>query len=291
MLMPDFKNDIINDFVYFQFQFMMMRLAGLLSFSIFLLGLGACNTPRLVFSKQQTNAIRGDEFYKSVLGKSREDREAAAQNAILTGNIPASLKKFTPIRIDTIIDGRKYKIKLFVLPDYLSIGNNKNFARIPLTPKTAQKIADSLHCFLPTKTIVDYIYQHAKVKLEPVPMYAFRDSSVTMYQHHLIIEGQRRLRKGLIAGIKKDVVITSRLESLPTKVAIYGWHKPDGIPIQPLFTGHIWWYVDYSHGIRLIYEFIRVNGKLIHYTEMLKDKELRKLISDENEIHFFKYPY
>ena len=26
----------------------------------------------------------------------------------------------------------------------------------------------------------------------------------------------------------------------------------DGKPIQPLYTGHVNWYVDYSHGVRLV---------------------------------------
>ncbi len=48
-------------------------------------------------------------------------------------------------------------------------------------------------------------------KLPPVPMYAFRDSSVTMWQHHLIIEGQRKGKAGLIAGIKKDLVLSGKV--------------------------------------------------------------------------------
>ncbi|MBK8139832.1 MAG: hypothetical protein IPK57_01615 [Chitinophagaceae bacterium] len=51
--------------------------------------------------------------------------------------------------------------------------------------------------------MADDIYKAAKVKLEPVPMYAFRDSTPTMWHHHLVIEGQRKGREGLIAGIKK----------------------------------------------------------------------------------------
>lgn len=31
------------------------------------------------------------------------------------------------------------------------------------------------------------------------------------------------------------------------RVTIYGWHKLDGKPIQPLFTGHVDWYVDYFY--------------------------------------------
>ncbi|MFX5494316.1 hypothetical protein ABTD62_21475, partial [Acinetobacter baumannii] len=65
------------------------------------------------------------------------------------------------------------KATVWVLPDYLCIGTNDNWARIPLTPLAAQPIADSLHCFLPTKKLVNDIYASAKVKLDPVPMYIF----------------------------------------------------------------------------------------------------------------------
>ena len=128
----------------------------------------------------------------------------------------------------------------------------------------AQKIADSFDCFLPTRKMVDDIYKAAKIKLEPVPMYAFRDSTPTMWHHHLIIEGQRKGRKGLIAGIKKDVVISGKIsrDQRPDRVAIYGWHKLDGKPIQPLYTGHINWWVDYSQGIRLVYRKIKVGRKM-----------------------------
>jgi len=61
-----------------------------------------------------------------------------------------------------------------------------------------------------------------------------------MWQHHLIIEGQRKGKKGLISGIKKDVVLSANLlTAIPNQnhEAIYGWHKPDGKAIQPLYTG------------------------------------------------------
>ncbi len=139
--------------------------------------------------------------------------------------------------------------------------------------------------------MVDDIYRAAAVKLEPVPMYALRDTAVTMYQHNLIIEGQRRLRKGLIAGIKKDVVITGRIprDPKPDRVAIYGWHKTDGQPIQPLYTGHANWYVDYSHGIRLVYRTIYVNKVPMDYIDVLKDKTLKVLLCDEDDCDFYRY--
>jgi hypothetical protein len=184
-----------------------------------------------------------------------------------------------------------YRATYFVIPDYLSIGTNDDFARVPMTPMAGQKIADALHCFLPTRKIVNDIYNQAAVKLQPMPMYAFRDSALIFYQHHLIIEGQRKNRKGLIAGIKKDVIISARINSdpKPNRVAIYGWHKLDGIPIQPLYTGHVNWYVDYSHGIRLVYRIIIVNGKKYDYTEIMKDEKLSRLLCDEMDCSFLHY--
>jgi hypothetical protein len=268
----------------------MKRLSFFLVSSFFLF---SCNhSKHLILPERNKAAITCGEFYKSVFAVSRVERETLAKNEILSGNIPAFLRKM--VKIKTSIKTSTGKIihaYYFVLPDYLSIGSNKDFARIPLTPMTAQSIADSLHCFLPTRKMVNDIYNAAKVKLEPVPMYAFRDSAVTMYQHNLIIEGQRKLRKGLIAGIKKDVVITGMLtrSSKPNRVAIYGWQKSDGKPIQPLYTGHVNWYVDYSHGIRFVYRTIYVNKKPMDYITVLKDPVLKRLLCDEEYCDCYRY--
>lgn len=232
-------------------------------------------------------------FYKTVAAWKWKQRDSLAVQEILSGNIPSFYKKF--IRINTsIIDsatGKEIHAFYFVAPDYLCVGTNDDWARIPLTPMAAQIIADSFHCFLPTRKMVNDIYQQAVVKLEPVPMYAFRDSSVTMWQHHLIIEGQRKLRKGLIAGIKKDVVLSDQVSRYPkpNHEAIYGWHKADGKPIQPLYVGHIDWWVDYSHGIRLVYKTIWVDGKKMDYTQVLSDPTLKRLLCDEVFCDFYRY--
>jgi hypothetical protein len=244
-------------------------------------------------SKEQPR-LTGTAFYKTVATWKWQQRDSLAVEEILSGNIPSFLKKFVQIDAE-IIDslGIVHHAIFYVLPDYLSIGTDDDWARIPLTPMAAQKIADSFHCFLPTKKMVDLIYQRAAVKLEPVPMYAFRDSSVTMWQHHLIIEGQRKARKGLIAGIKKDLVISSKIssDSKLNREAIYGWHKLDGKPIQPLYTGHINWWVDYSHGIRLIHQTIKVDGKEMNYIDVLKHSIYQKLLCDEVSCDYFRYPY
>ncbi len=222
------------------------------------------------------------------------ERDPIAEREILAGNIPPFLKKLVRIKT-SILDsssGKTITAEYWVTPDYLSIGNSNDWARIPLTPMTAQRIADSLNCFLPTRKMVNDIYQQATVKLEPVPLYAFRDSSIIFWHHHLIIEGQRKGREGLIAGIKKDVVISDKLTRDPKKdrVAIYGWHKLDGKPIQPLYTGHVNWYVDYSHGIRLVSRKIKVDRKWMDYTEVMKDPVLRRLLCDEEACDVTSYP-
>ena len=56
-------------------------------------------------------------------------------------------------------------------------------------------------------------------------------------------------------------------------------------------TGHVYWWVDYSQGIRLVYRYIKVNHKWMDYTDVLKNPVLKKLICDEEYCDFYKYPY
>jgi hypothetical protein len=257
----------------------------------------ACGSGRNFYMKVPSPAIQrisGSDFFKTVAAWKWAVRDSLAVKEILAGNIPSFLQKF--VRVTSEIKdsmGTVHHAVFFVSPDYLSIGTDADWARIPLTPMAAQKIADRFYCFLPTRKMVDLIYRQATVKLEPVPMYAFRDSSVTMWQHHLIIEGQRKGMKGLIAGIKKDVVISGKISRDPrsNREAIYGWHQLNGKPIQPLYTGHINWWVDYSHGIRLIYRKINVDGKEMDYTDVLKHPVYKKLLCDEDWCDYFSYPY
>ncbi|HSK11854.1 MAG TPA: hypothetical protein VK907_01510 [Phnomibacter sp.] len=242
---------------------------------------------------RQQDAYTGSAFYKQASAYNWQQRDSLALEWLLAGRVPSFMARFKKVEV-SITDsasGNTIKAHYFVSPDYVSIGTDNDWARLPLTPMAAQRLADSLHCFLPTRKMVDDIYQQATVKLEPMPMYAFRDSTPTMYHHHLIIEGQRRGRTGLIAGIKKDVVLSNKVlrDERPDRVAIYGWHKLDGKPIQPLYTGHVNWYVDYSHGIRLIQQTIYVNKRPMHYTEVLKHPVYHRLLCDEPSCDHFRY--
>jgi hypothetical protein len=244
---------------------------------------------------QRKSSLTGNEFYHQAFAMKWNERDSFAVKQVLSGDVPAFLKKFVPVHVSfsDSLSGKTTRAIYYVAPDYLSIGTDRDWARINITPLAAQRIADSFNCFLPTRKMVDDIYKAAKIKLEPVPLYAFRDSTPIMWHHHLIIEGQRKGRKGLIAGIQKDVVISGKIsrDPRPGRVAIYGWHQLNGKPIQPLYTGHIFWWVDYSQGIRLIYRKIKVNGKWMDYTDVLKDPVLQKLLCDEEFCDFYRYSY
>lgn len=164
--------------------------------------LTACGSGRMFFVRvppANVPRLTGSVFFKTVCTWKWKERDSLAVKEILAGNFPSFLQKFVPVPTE-IKDstGIIHHAVFYVAPDYLSIGTDTDWARIPLTPMAAQKIADRFDCFLPTRKMVDLIYKAATVKLEPVRMYAFRDSSVTMWQHQLMIEGQRKGRKGLI---------------------------------------------------------------------------------------------
>jgi hypothetical protein len=253
-----------------------------------------CHTLQHVNWPQRTSSLTGTAFYQAAFVMKWASRDSFVLAQVEQGNLPSFLRKFTAIHtsiIDTV-SGQAIKALYFVSTDYLSVGTDDDWARINITPYTAQRIADMTNCFLPTRKISDDIFKQATVKLEPVPMYAFRDSTPTMWHHHLIIEGQRKKRKGLVAGIKKDVVISGKLatDKRSDRVAIYGWHKPDGKPIQPVYTGHIYWWVDYSQGIRLVYRKIKVNGRWMDYEEILKHPVLNRLLCDEDNCDYSRYP-
>jgi hypothetical protein len=263
--------------------------------AVCILFLASCGPALKMSWPARSSSVSGTEFYRQAAGMKWKSRDSFVLKEILAGNLPSFLEKFVPVHVSVTdsTTGKTIKATYYVAPDYLSVGTNDDWARINITPNAAQQIADSFNCFLPTRKMVDDIYKAAKLKLEPVPMYAFRDSTPTMWHHHLIVEGQRKGRKGLIAGIQKDVVISGKIsrDSRPDRVAIYGWHKLDGKPIQPLYTGHINWWVDYSQGIRLVYRKIKVGNKWMDYTEVLKDKTLQRLLCDEEFCDFFRYNY
>lgn len=168
-----------------------------------------------------------------------------------------------------------------VAADYVSVGEDGDFVRMPMTPQLAQKVANKFEASLPTKKLVDDIWAAADVKLTPAPMNNFKvaDTPDRYLVHQKAIEDQLAGRDGLIAGQKKDIVVGNMMARSPGKVVIYGWHKPDGKAIQPESSIHSNIYMDYSHGVRLVSLKITVDGDEKDLRDVMKSRELCPLVA------------
>jgi hypothetical protein len=237
-------------------------------------------------------AMGGHAFMNSIASLSSTAREAAILTELGRGNIPSFLRTFKTLEIRWQ-DSKRHRLsgRISIMPDYLAVGSDTDFVRVPMTPMTAQKLADQFGCSLITRRISDVVYQEAELRLDPHPMTVDRESVSTFIQHNDIIETQRAGKPlGLLTcGIKKDVVLTNLLAVKPGHVAIYGWHYTNGTPIQPLTTVHVNTYVDYSHGIRLMARQCVANGKQCDVRDVMKDPRLCAMLSDEGPMTVVSY--
>lgn len=243
----------------------------------YLVALVGCRPTRKLSLPRPNAPAAGSVFYLQAAAMGWKARDSMIVQWIKAGHVPGFLTRLVPLRVKVLAGRSTVTVTFFVSPDYLSVGNDQDWARVSVTAKGALQVLSMLGCVAPTPRLVDLMYRQASVKLTPVPLYAHRDSTPIMWHHHLLVEGQRHLQKGLIAGIKKDIVfVNAKGDSiLENRVGIYGWHKPDGLPIQPFYQGHVWWYTDYSHGLRLVSRQVKVGRKWTTIDALLKDSNLR----------------
>ncbi len=239
------------------------------------------------------SSISGSQFYEEMRNIPFNEREDLIVKEITSGNIPEFLKKFIPVKtVQRDSTGKKHRVTLFVTADYLAIGNNLDYFTIPMGPISAQKIADYMGASLPTPKVVDIIYEKSKLKLEPfnyIPRGNRNETPDILNDHSRVIQAQIKASGELtgifVAGTKKDIVISSKLSD-PKRthhVIIYGWHRLNGVAIQPMTNVHIDIYVDYSHGVRLISNRVIVDGKEYDYRQLLSDPILHSLLNGEKE--------
>jgi len=236
-------------------------------------------------------AETGSEFAHRTGSLQGRERQIAAADALKSGNIPDFIRTFVPITVTHSPDGKPpIEIVFWVMPDYLSIGCDSDFLRIPLSFVRAVEIARQFHCVLPTRRMVDIIHENATCKLTPQPLPPGpRMRSCEYYlRHQALVETQWESRGcvpgELTSGHKKDVVLTNRLFRKIGREAIYGWHDQNSVPIQPLSTIHGERYADYSHGVRLIYDRVLVNGQEQSIYTVMKDPELAPALTYEGFI-------
>lgn len=232
-------------------------------------------------------APRGSEVAQRVAQLSGVDRDAVIRAQLYAGNIPQFLRHPVPVSIAGGDRAHPLELTLCVLPDYLAVGSDSDFIFVPLGLEAALAVAQRFGFELPTAHMVDAIYTAAPVKLAPLPLPPGEQMRSTAYLvHHSELIGEQRAALSaplgeLTAGDKKDLVLTSRLWTDPGKVAIYGWHRAVGAPIQPLSTVHGARYADYSHGVRLVSDTAYVNGVRHSLRELLAEAGPARVLSGE----------
>jgi hypothetical protein len=250
----------------------------------------------MLIPNRNPNAPTGSKFAELNINIGGSKRENNIVNECLSGNIPDFLRDFKPV----VITIGNNTITYLVTSDYLSIGTNSDYLRIPMSPLSAQKIADKYDCTLPTRKMVNDIWFASLNKLQPSPWgppYNSDMMSTRRYKLHnekiqkSIISKKMDITK-LISGHKKDVVLTNKLypNNPNERVAIYGWIYKNGKPIQGLnHWSHSSKYSDYAHGIRLIANDVMVNHKPMRMKDVFTDKTLSAFVSDEGTLKFMKY--
>jgi hypothetical protein len=253
----------------------------------------------LPLPERPAGAETGTAFIERVRAMPRRRYEAAVFAAIMSGNVPRFERELVPVSLEGVdADGERHTGVIFVLCDYLAVGSDDDFLLAPMTPRTAQRIADRTETLLPTRKLVDTIYGAAACRLKPRWIEGGPnpdlDDHTDFETHKAMLDEQRKVehvRLGeLVAGDKKDIVITNELERRPKKVAIYGWHRGVGKPIQPLTTVHAGFYADYSHGVRLVHATMTVDGEDRPTAKVLTDPRLCCLVSDEGPMCVTGYP-
>jgi hypothetical protein len=242
--------------------------------------------PLLRLPARPAGAIGGSEFVRRTSGLSSPDRDRAVVAELERGNIPSFLGHLTSVKLTTNArGGQAVAATIWVTPDYLAIGSDDDFLYVPLTYYSATIVADRFAAVLPTARMVDAIYEQSAHHLTPAPLPAgpLMRSNLYLSEHqHRIDEQRSGLPLGeLISGHKKDLVLSNRLRQLPGRVAIYGWHRAPGDPIQPLSTVHGAQYVDYSHGVRLVSTTVVVDSRPLSIYDALQDPQVAPVLSRE----------
>ncbi len=233
----------------------------------------------------------------------RRTTEKEIYDQLRSGNMPQHLRQLKEVPVEMKDEnGEKITGTIKVMPDYISIGSDKDAIRVPMTPATAQLLARQWGMSLPTTTMVDAIAAEARrngitIPPRPKPAGTGMDSTQYFLDHNATIEeqlvGKNLSENPLIDGDKKDVILPYEHEGKRGYVTIYGWHGTGdkykdgwGKPLIQPYSGahHEATYRDYSHGIRLIagemtirYKDGKTETKKV--SDVLNDKKLYRLVS------------
>lgn len=75
------------------------------------------------------NPVTGSAFYMQCVSCNRHQRDSLAVKVLLEGNMPSFLKRFVPVHATIAsAEGKNINAVYYVSPDYLSAGNDADWA-------------------------------------------------------------------------------------------------------------------------------------------------------------------
>lgn len=253
-------------------------------------------SPSLRLPPRPQVAPGGEEIASALHGLDLAGREERIYQEVARGNVPSWLRRLRRVEIEGELGGRRHRVAFWVTPDYLSVGSDSDFFLVPLSARTGQRIADLVGASLPTPRMVDAIWKAAKVHLIPIRIPPDEHINTVPYyeRHNHMVQAERRLYGAppgtFVAGEKVDVVLTPTIFEQPGKVAVYGWHFPNGRPIQRLVTLNGDSLITFSRGIRLVDHSVLVDGAERDLADVLRDPTLAPLLSRQGVIAEARYP-
>lgn len=229
----------------------------------------------------------GSDIIKQLPGKGSSARERKIAEFLQAEALPNFLGPLKPITVVT----RGHTLVYHVMPDYLCLGEDSDYFHIPMTPPAARDWMAKHGFSLPTKTMVDQIYKQCELKVKAITFGSLSSEArkLSMENTLVYVDQSKKIqayigtnRGRLVAGHKKDVVLSNGLLNYPGNVAIYGWFESDGDSIQKLnFKSHVVGYVDYSHGLRMVANNCTLDGQPTTLQRIWSDPSLCYLIHDE----------
>lgn len=92
--------------------------------------------------------LTGTDFFARANLLSIATRDSLATMEILKGNFPRRMNRWVSIQSSIQApDGNSIVATYQVTADYLSLGTDADWCRVPLTPMAGQRIADAWGCF------------------------------------------------------------------------------------------------------------------------------------------------
>ncbi len=120
---------------------------------------------------RDASAPTGSQSMVRLASSSRAERARVLVEQILDGNIPSALRKLRAV--ETCVPGPAGVLLMavvWVMPDYLAVGSDEDFVRVPLGLDEALTVARRIGFTLPTRQIENTIHLQADARLDPRPM-------------------------------------------------------------------------------------------------------------------------